>query len=244
MSICLKTILRSPLAIGACITAAVTITGTAYALMNPRPGSIDTSWLPLSKQASCKTVVFDPKPPLNVRSSPIEQAGNVINSLANGEEVSIVAEKDGWVQISTPVKGWIYQNLTKTMCGDSKPVTASLNNALPSIAPTGTERGSRILETATAHFQAGNLNGAIAIARTVPTESPAYPQAQVALETMPKTWNQAETQYENAKTALDDSRWHDVLAIATDFPDIRFWREKLTPVVKKAIQMQHILGQK
>ncbi len=243
MSISLKTMLRSPLAVGACITAVVTFTGTAYALINPRPGSAATSsWLPFAKQASCKTVVFDPQPPLNVRSTPIEQANNIINSLANGQEVSIISEKDGWVQISTPVRGWIYQNLTKTQCGNSNSIASTPNVvSRTTSALAKTEKGSRILESASAHFQAGNLKGAIEIAKTVPAESPAYHQAQAAIEAMPKTWNQAETQFNNAKVALDDHRLHDVLKIATEFPDIRYWREKLAPVVKKAIKAQHIL---
>lgn len=240
MSVSAKTMLRSPLAVGACITAVVTITGTAYALINPRPGST-ASWLRFSEQPRCKTVVFDPQPPLNVRSTPVEKQGNIVGGILNWQEVTIVAEKEGWVQISAPVKGWIYQNLTKTLCDPPQEINA-LKRSNASELTASDDMGSKMLQQASVHFQAGNLPGAIAIAKGVPQESPAYDQAQIAIRMMPRTWNQAKSKYETAEEALEDRRWSDVLTIVTEFPDIRYWRQKLAPVVKKAILMQHFLG--
>jgi hypothetical protein len=236
MSVKIKTILQSPLAVGACVTAVVTVVGTAYALIYPRPGST-AAWLRSPNQANCRTVVFDPKPPLNVRSTPSDKPGNIVGSLLNDQEVTIEREQDGWIQIKEPVQGWIYQNLTKTICDNQKPGVAF--NVPASPAPD--DLGSKMLRQASAQFQAGNLKGAMALAKAVPEESPAYSQAQVELRTMPRQWDQAKVKYDTAREALENRRWSDVLTIVTEFPDIRYWRQQLTPVVKQAILMQHLM---
>jgi hypothetical protein len=237
---------KSPLAIGVCITAVVTVAGTAYALTHPRQ---DTSasvsltsnvWQPL-KGHSCKTIVFDPQPPLNVRSAPLEQKGNIIGGIANGTELTILLEKDGWYQISAPTSGWVYKNLTKTNCGMSNRAATTSPPTQESDSSRSVDQGKRLLEKATDHYQAGNLEGAIALAKSVSIESAAYDQAQVALRTMPQKWNQAKSKYAIAKQALVESRWSDVLKVAVEYPDIRHWRQKLAPIVKKATLLQYHL---
>ncbi|NDJ18706.1 SH3 domain-containing protein [Myxacorys almedinensis] len=238
--------LTSPLAIGAYITAIVTVAGAAYALSQPRQDtsasiqSTSNAWLQ-AKERSCKTVIFDPHPPINVRATPVEQNGNIIGAIANGTEVSIVLEKEGWYQISAPAAGWIYKKLTKTDCGTPNPVAShvSIPPVVPIQSPT-IDPGGRLLEKALSHYQSGNLNGAIALAKAVPIESAAYDQAQVALRTMPQRWKLAESKYTIAVRSLQEGRWSDVLKVATEFPDIRFWRQKLAPIVKEATLIQHV----
>ncbi len=68
---------------------------------------------------SCKidmAIVKDPEPPLNVRSAPSTQAGQVVGTLQNGTFVSVEREQDGWFQISTPIKGWISSQRTDHGC--------------------------------------------------------------------------------------------------------------------------------
>lgn len=241
-----KTILKSPLAIGAGITAIVTVTGTIYAITNPKT-SVNGLGSANAIQASaddCKTTVFDDKPPLNVRATPIEQEGNIVGSLQNGTAVTVTGAKDGWLKISAPAVGWIYGNLTRLDCKSDGPVAVLTDNQDGNPALVGLpndDPGSRLYLKSIARFQSGELDDAISLAKAVPADSAAYPHAQTALKMMPHTWNQAKTQLSTAIAAEQESRWSDILRIATNYPDIRYWREKLTPIVKKASQMQHDL---
>lgn len=236
---------KFPLAIGVCITAIVTVAGTTYALTHPRQDSstaaplTSNAWQP-SKERTCKTIVFDPHPPLNVRSTPVEQKGNIVGGITNGAELTILLEKDGWYQISAPTSGWVYKNLTKTECEMPNRAAVTSTSTPESASLASVDQGKRLLEKATTHYQDGNLKDAIALAKKVSIESAAYDQAQVALRTMPQKWNQAKSKYAIAKQALSESRWSDVLKVAVEYPDIRFWRQKLAPIVKKATHMQHL----
>lgn len=236
MSRSVSSILKSPLTIGASITTVVTVAGIIYAISHPRQ-TPPAAQLIQAQTPACKTVVFDPKPPLNVRSTPIEQSGNVVGTLKNGDVLTVVGHRDGWLQISAPVRGWVYQNLTKDVCDSSTP-PAVLSQKRLADATLPDDQGSQLFQEAVSHFQAGNLKGAIALARAVPATSPAYNQAQTALKTMPEIWDQAESKYKTAQQARRENRWSDILKIATEFPDIRFWREQLAPLVKEAIRMQ------
>lgn len=243
MSVNVKTILKSPLAVGACITAVMTVSGTLYAVAKPKAtiNSTESANVIQTVAQDCQTIVFDDKPPLNVRSAPIEKVGNIVGSLQNGIVVTVIGRRDGWLQISQPVVGWIYEKLTRETCESDGPVATLSRKRVndPALASLPNDPGSRLYRESLSHFQAGNLNGAIALAKAVPANSAAYPQAQSALKTMPKSWDKAVTQYSTALAAEEQNRWSDILKIATNYPDIRYWREKLTPIVKRAIQMQH-----
>jgi uncharacterized protein YgiM (DUF1202 family) len=244
MSVNVKTILKSPLAVGACITAVVAVTGTFYAIANQKTSVNGFGLKAIQASADdCKTIVFDDKPPLNVRATPIEKTGNVVGSLQNGDVVTVIGAKGDWLQINAPVVGWIYKNLTRRDCASDAPVATLTQDEAsdPTLVGLPNDSGSRLYLKSLAHFQAGNLNGAIALARAVPVNSAAYPKAQTALKTMPQAWSQAKTQFSTAQQAEQESRWSDILKIAMNYPDIRYWRERLTPIVKKASQMQHDL---
>ncbi|MCU0552120.1 MAG: SH3 domain-containing protein [Leptolyngbya sp. Prado105] len=248
MSVNVKTILKSPLAVGACITAVITVSGTLYAVAKPKAmvSSAESANMIQTSADDCKTIVFDDKPPLNVRANPIEQAGNIVGSLRNGDVVTVIGGRDGWLQISQPVVGWIYEKLTRQRCESDGPVATLIRKRVsdPALENLPNDSGSRLYRESVSHFQAGNLRGAIELAKAVPADSAAYPQARTALKTMPQTWDKAKTQFLTAVEAQEQSRWNDVLKIATNFPDIRYWREKLTPIVKRAIQMQHNFSDK
>jgi SH3-like domain-containing protein len=59
--------------------------------------------------------VKDPEPPLNVRSGPSTDT-SIVGKLNNGEWVSIQDEKDGWLQITNPIAGWISKQRTDHTC--------------------------------------------------------------------------------------------------------------------------------
>jgi serine/threonine protein kinase len=69
-----------------------------------------------SSQPDCSIVVSDPEPPLNVRSAPDDTLNNVVGTLENDTPLTVITEQKGWLQISSPVQGWISKNRTKNTC--------------------------------------------------------------------------------------------------------------------------------
>ncbi|MFZ1030310.1 MAG: SH3 domain-containing protein [Limnoraphis robusta] len=68
-------------------------------------------------------VVNDPEAPLNVRSSPEVKDDNIVAQLDNNTFISVVSEQLGWLQISSPVEGWVAKNRTKSSCANvEKPI--------------------------------------------------------------------------------------------------------------------------
>jgi hypothetical protein len=184
----------------------------------------------------CQTIATDPNPPLNVRSSPIVANDNVIGKLKNGTLLTVIDENGGWLRISTPAAGWVYKEYTVTSC--ILPTEAPPAGTLP---PSANDEGSRTLATATEHYQDGNLTAAIAMAKMVTPNSSAYQAAQTAIVQWQRDWQRAESQFYSAQKALRDGRWQDTISLVKGFPDNRFWKAKLTPIVRQAIEFQ---GQK
>jgi uncharacterized protein YgiM (DUF1202 family) len=234
-------VLKSPLGIGVCITAVVTVAGTIYAVLSPRSDSvsIQSTAIATATKPDCRTLVNDPQPPLNIRSSPVELKDNVVGQVKNGEMLTVVGGNETWFQVSSPVQGWVDQSLTKTVCGTAAQMDGSKSQIDRPIALVQKDQGDRILTSAISVYQAGDLQGAIALVKTIPSSSSAYPKAQVKLKEMPSEWKQAQLLYNTAEKALKQSQWEVVLKLVDEFPDIRFWREKLAPLVKKAIQLRH-----
>ncbi|BAU11606.1 bacterial SH3 domain family protein [Leptolyngbya sp. NIES-3755] len=246
MSVNVKTFLKSPLQVGACLTATVTLVGTVYALTHPRSMVKRAESAQLIQANRCTTVVFDDQPPLNVRQAPNDRSGTIVGALDNGEVLTVVGEQNGWLRITAPTVGWVYENRTRKTCeGDPPDATLTRKQVNdPVLATLPNEPGTQLYREAISQYQSGNLTGAIALLRSISADSAAYEPAQIALKTMPQTWNQAKAKYNTALAAQEQRRWGDVIVIATDYPDIRHWREKLAPIVKKATRMHHFTTNK
>jgi Bacterial SH3 domain len=219
--------LRPPLFVGICITATVTLAATVYAVTKPRlaePASQQSRQAVSTVSSPCQAQVNDPHPPLNVRSTPDDASNNVVGTVANGSAVTIVNSHRKWVQISAPISGWVYEDYVSSNCQHA--------------AAADLEVGEQMYTLAMGRYQAGQLDTAITQLKTISTQSPAYRKAQIALKTLPAEWQQAERQYQDAALAYKAGKWNDVVVTVNNFPDIRFWREKLTPLVKQAIANQ------
>ncbi len=233
-------ILKSPLLVGGCVTAVITLAGTVYVFLNPRPNPSIASQPPMQPSSDtsiaafngCLTIVNDPQPPLNVRAAPSDRFNNIVGTVQDGEPVTVVGRQEGWLRVSTPISGWVDQSLTKTICDKAEQAELTKASAMKA---TG---GERILADAIADYQSGDLNSAIKLLKTIPEDSPVYAHAQVALNTMPTQWKRAKSLYGNAQVALRENRAADVLKLVKEIPDIRYWREKFTPLVKQAISHQ------
>lgn len=79
--------------------------------------------------------ISDSKPPTNVRSSPEVKANNIVGKLNNGTLVSVKSEKNGWFEITSPVKGWVSKSLTQSDCNEKiKQVIFPANRTSTTIA--------------------------------------------------------------------------------------------------------------
>ncbi len=86
----------------------------------------------------CKTTaakISDSKPPTNVRSSPEVKPNNIVGKLNNGTLVSVKSEKNGWFEISEPVKGWVSKSVTQSDCNEkTKHVSFPANSTSTTIS--------------------------------------------------------------------------------------------------------------
>jgi Bacterial SH3 domain len=227
--------LRPPLLAGICITATVTLVGTVYAMTKPQLAQPAPALqaIQLGSPQSCQAQANDPQPPLNIRSTPDDASNNIVGTVPNGTVLTVVNSHRKWVRVSQPIAGWVYEDLIRPSCSQ----TATLPQQ-SKLSRRSSATGEQILQVAMRRYHAGQLAAAMAQLQTVPSHSTAYRQAQLALKTLPAEWQRAERQYHQAELAYKAGKWQDVIGLVQEFPDIRVWREKLTPIVKQAIANQ------
>ncbi|NJM47624.1 MAG: SH3 domain-containing protein [Alkalinema sp. RU_4_3] len=225
---------RLPLMMGACFTATVTVLGLGYAVVKPRPqvaNQVASAMGPekMAYAGSCTTIVTDPKPPLNVRSSPVVAPDNVVGQVGNGTVLAVTGQDQRWLKIQSPQPGWVHRDLTATVCGGDQ-----------AMAPAQSKPANvQVFEKAQSRFQDGDLKAAVALMGTIESEDPLYPQAQKALKEMPQQWQRAEALYKTARRSAQARQWDQVVDTVAQMPDIRHWRQQLTPIVREAIAQEH-----
>ena len=104
----------------------------------------------------------------------------------------------------------------------------SLANSSPAHSETDT------LYKATEEYQAGDLQEAIALVKSIPSYSNVYPEAQATIEEWQQQWQVAAQHYQAAEQALNQGRWSEVLRIAPKVPDILYWQSKTDQLVQQA----------
>lgn len=62
-----------------------------------------------------KRLISDPNPPINVRAGAGKDYA-IVGTLDNGTQITVKSENQGWLQISTPIAGWVAANRTKPIC--------------------------------------------------------------------------------------------------------------------------------
>ena len=82
----------------------------------------------------------------------------------------------------------------------------SLLNTSPAYSETET------LYKATEEYQSGDLQSAIALAKSIPSYSNVYPEAKATIEEWQQQWQVAAQEYLAAEQATNEGRWSDVLA--------------------------------
>ncbi|MGB3206315.1 MAG: protein kinase, partial [Crinalium sp.] len=236
---------KTPLILGTTITAAVVAAvgvGMAYAfrespfqlgsLIN-QPGN--------TQQASC-TVLIDL---LNVRSGS-STSSNIIGTVKQGTNLDITGNKrNGWVEINSPVEGWVFggsQFVNCGLAGDTPTTTATATPKVSANKPKAVsdDKGANLLDQATKKFQSGDLNGAIALAKSIPFSNSNYQEAIKTVKRWRQEWQIAQDKFNQASQAFEQGRWEDVLALTKDveFPDIKYWKDRLQNLAKEAEKNQ------
>lgn len=229
---------RLPLLVGTSLvlTAAVVL-GTVYAVRQNAiaPLVSDASRQVVDPGTSCTVTVGV----LNVRSEP---KGQVINTVKQGMNLALTGTgQDGWVEINAPVQGWVFNEKQYIDCSVARvtPVKAVTPKPSPTPVKPADDSSSR-LTAAADKYQSGDLDGAIADAKSVPPGSSAYKDAQAAIERWQQEWSTAQAKFNEVQQALNEGRWTEVLPYATD-PDFlkqRYWREKLNQLIEEAKKRQ------
>ncbi len=235
---------KAPLLIGLGMAIVVGAAGMAFAI---RQGSLtsnlsgDRNVIRASTSANGNCTVVSGG--LNIRSGP---NGSVIDTVKKGTTLALTGnQRNGWLEISTPIKGWVYNgsNLVKCTLPNQEPVeTAQVNPKPVETAPVQTppetkatqkpdqapkpspstppvkpvDQGSNTLNTADQKYESGDLQGAIAEARKILPGSETYEEAQAKIQKWQQDWAAAEAKYKELQTALDEGRWDKVLKATVD----------------------------
>ena len=93
---------------------------------------------------------------------------------------------------------------------------------------------NKTLSEAQKEFQAGDLQGAIALAKSIPSHSNVYPEAQATIGEWQQEWQIAASKYEAAKRAFEQNRWGDVINNSIEIPDISYWQTKIDALAEQA----------
>ena len=99
---------------------------------------------------------------------------------------------------------------------------------------TPKETEAETLQQASKEYQSGDLDSAVALAKSIPPSSNVYPEAQATIEEWQQQWQVAAEQYLVAQSAMQQGRWSDVLRVAPQVPDILYWKSKTERLVEQA----------
>jgi len=197
-----------------------------------------------NSQANCTVVNAG----LNVRSEPTGGKNNVVEIVKQGTTLALTGqEQNGWVEISSPVKGWVFNESRLINCTSSTqaptataaPTAAPVETVKPkppAVTPKPTDGDSSAMEEATDKYQEGDLEGAISDAESIIPGAAAFKDAQAKIQQWRQELSDAKEKFDKVKTAYDEGRWADVVIIATDsdFPEQRYWPEILKQQVEEA----------
>ncbi|BAZ32071.1 serine/threonine protein kinase [Cylindrospermum sp. NIES-4074] len=104
--------------------------------------------------------------------------------------------------------------------------------SLVNTPPSNSE--AETLYKASKEYQKGDLQEAIALAKSIPSHSDVYPEAQATIGEWQEQWQMAVEQYLIAEQAMNEGRWSDVILAVPEVPDILYWQSKTGKLVQQA----------
>jgi serine/threonine protein kinase len=106
----------------------------------------------------------------------------------------------------------------------------------------------KIWQIANNKYQEGKLETAIAIARSIPANSPLFQQIQNIIGQWNKDWQQNKTYIEEAQQEIKNYRWQDAINAATKVKNNQYWQKESEKIIQKAkveiAAAQYALSQK
>ncbi|MGD1913717.1 MAG: protein kinase [Rivularia sp. (in: cyanobacteria)] len=93
---------------------------------------------------------------------------------------------------------------------------------------------NQTLSEAKKEYQSGDLQGAIALAKSIPSHSNVYPEVQATIGEWQQQWQVAAEKYKAAEIALKQGRFTDVFLNTAEVPDISYWQTKTDKLLKQA----------
>lgn len=183
----------------------------------------------------------------NLRSQPGVE-NKRIDSFPQGTKLTLTgAEQNGWVEIKSPTKGWMAQNLINCNSTKQAPIEAK---ATPTPAKKPKPKPSPIavkpqppqpsdaekLAQAQEKYNNGDLQGAIAQAKVlIDSGSASAQEAQNKIIKWQKDWSEAKTKYDQVQKAFDEGRWDEVIrAVDPQLLQQSYWRDKLSQLIAEA----------
>ena len=187
----------------------------------------------------------------NIRSQPGVE-NELLVSLPKGTKLTLTGvEENGWVEINSPNKGWMAQNLID--CNPSKPAPIQAK-ATPTPAKTPKPKPTPVavepepsqpsdaekLAKAEEKYKNGDLQGAIAQAKDlIDSGSASAQEAQNKITKWQKDWSEAKAKYDQVQKALDEGRWDEVIrAVDPQLLQQSYWRDKLSQLIAEAKKQQ------
>ncbi|WP_353932287.1 serine/threonine-protein kinase [Okeanomitos corallinicola TIOX110] len=92
------------------------------------------------------------------------------------------------------------------------------------------------LSQAITEYQAGNLEQAINLAKSVPSYSNVYPEAQETIAEWQKQWHAETKNYLVAEQALKEGNLSDAVSAVEKLPFTSYWRAKREKLIEKTIE--------
>jgi serine/threonine-protein kinase len=108
----------------------------------------------------------------------------------------------------------------------------------PSAKSEPIDNSKEVLEKAKQKYESGDLEGAIALLKSVPGNAAASFQETAAMVAQwQQDWAKADAIFNDINTALEKGQWDKVLAFRDNpekLPNIKYWQKKLEPLFKQA----------
>ena len=101
------------------------------------------------------------------------------------------------------------------------------------LSTTPSNPGLDTLARAAQQYQAGNLEEAIALAQSVPSNSAAYQESLIAIQQWRQEWNTAAAQHQAVEDAYNEGRWRDIFDEARKTPDVAVWQKKVEQFIEQ-----------
>ena len=92
----------------------------------------------------------------------------------------------------------------------------------------------QIFQIASNKYQEGNLQEAIAIAKSVPANHPVAKQVATTIEHWQKTWQQNQTHLQTAQQKLAQHRWQEAINAAQQLSNTEYWQKQSQPIIRRA----------